>query len=51
MSYSEEISGLLNSFKESKKSNLIMRNGLHLFTGIGLAALGKFGLNLDVFLA
>ena len=47
---SEEISGLLNSFKESKKSNTdLRRTGLvTLFTGIGLAALGKFGLNLDV---
>ena len=47
---SEEISSLLNSFKESKKSNTdLRRTGLvTLFTGIGLAALGKFGLNLDV---
>jgi hypothetical protein len=47
---SEEISGLLNSFKESKKSNTdLRRTGLvTLFTGIGLAALGKFGLSLDV---
>ena len=47
---SEEISSLLNSFKESKKSNTdLRRTGLvTLFTGIGLAALGKFGLSLDV---
>ena len=47
---SEEISDLLNSFKDSKKSNKdLRRTGLvTLFTGIGLAALGKFGLNIDV---
>ena len=47
---SEEIRDLLNSFKESKKSNKdLRRTGLvTLFTGIGLAALGKFGLNIDV---
>ncbi len=47
---SEEISGLLNSFKESKKSNTdLRRTGLvTLFTGIGLAALGEYGLSLDV---
>ena len=46
----EEISDLLNSFKDSKKSNKdLRRTGLvTLFTGIGLAALGKFGLNIDV---
>ena len=38
------------SFKESKKSNTdLRRTGLvTLFTGIGLTALGKFGLSLDV---
>ena len=48
---SEEIRDLLNSFKDSKKSNKdLRRTGLvTLFTGIGLAALGKFGLNIDVF--
>ena len=47
---SEEISNLLNSFKEGKKSNKdLRRTGLvTLFTGIGLAALGKFGLSLDI---
>ena len=47
---SEEIRDLLNSFKDSKKSNKdLRRTGLvTLFTGIGLAALGKFGLNIDV---
>ena len=46
----EEISDLLNSFKDTKKSNKdLRRTGLvTLFTGIGLAALGKFGLNIDV---
>ena len=47
---SEEISDLLNSFKDSKKSNKdLRRTGLvTLFTVIGIAALGKFGLNNDV---
>jgi hypothetical protein len=47
----EEISDLLNSFKESKKSNKdLRRTGLvTLFTGIGLAALDKFGLETGVF--
>jgi hypothetical protein len=46
----EEISDLLNSFKESKKSNKdLRRTGLvTLFTGIGLAALDKFGLETEV---
>ena len=47
---SEEISNLLNSFKEGKKSNKdLRRTGLvTLFTGVGLAALGEYGLSLDV---
>ena len=47
---SEEISNLLNSFKEGKKSNKDLRQtGLvTLFTGVGLAALGEYGLSLDV---
>ena len=47
---SEEISDLLKSFKEGKKSNKdLRRTGLvTLFTGIGLAALGEYGLSLDV---
>ncbi len=47
---SEEISNLLKSFKEGKKSNKdLRRTGLvTLFTGIGLAALGEYGLSLDV---
>ena len=47
---SEEISNLLKSFKESKKSNKdLRRTGLvTLFTGIGLAAFGEYGLSLDV---
>jgi hypothetical protein len=47
---SEEISNLLKSFKENKSNKDLRRTGLvTLFTGIGLAALGKFGLGLDVF--
>ena len=46
---SEEISNLLKSFKENKSNKDLRRTGLvTLFTGIGLAALGKFGLNLDI---
>ena len=46
----EEISDLLRSFKEGKKSNKdLRRTGLvTLFTGIGLAALDKFGLGTGV---
>lgn len=46
----EEISDLLNSFKDTKKSNKdLRRTGLvALFTGIGLAAMGKFGLKIDI---
>ena len=46
----EEISDLLRSFKEGKKSNKdLRRTGLvTLFTGIGLAALDKFGLGNGV---
>ena len=47
---SEEISNLLKSFKESKKSNKdLRRTGLvTVFTGIGLAALDEFGLRTGV---
>ena len=46
---SEEISNLLKSFKENKSNKDLRRTGLvTLFTGIGLAALGEFGLNLDI---
>ena len=47
---SEEISNLLKSFKEGKKSNKdLRRTGLvTLFTGVGLAAFGEYGLSLDV---
>ena len=46
---SKEISNLLKSFKENKSNKDLRRTGLvTLFTGIGLAALGKFGLNLDI---
>ena len=46
---SEEISNLLKSFKENKSNKDLRRTGLvTLFTGIGLAALGKFGLSLDI---
>ena len=44
---SEEISNLLKSFKENKSNKDLRRTGLvTLF--IGLAALGKFGLSLDI---
>ena len=47
---SEEISNLLKSFKENKSNKDLRRTGLvTLFTGIGLAALGEFGLSLDIF--
>ena len=46
---SEEISNFLKSFKENKSNKDLRRTGLvTLFTGIGLAALGKFGLSLDI---
>ena len=46
---SKEISDLLKSFKENKSNKDLRRTGLvTLFTGIGLAALGEFGLSLDV---
>ena len=46
---SEEISNLLKSFKEKKTNKDLRRTGLvTLFTGIGLAALGEFGLSLDI---
>ena len=46
---SEEISDLLKSFKENKSNKDLRRTGLvTLFTGIGLAALGEFGLKLDI---
>ena len=46
---SKEISNLLKSFKENKSNKDLRRTGLvTLFTGIGLAALGKFGLSLDI---
>ena len=46
---SEEISDLLKSFKENKSNKDLRRTGLvTLFTGIGLAALGEFGLSLDI---
>ena len=46
---SKEISNLLKSFKENKSKKDLRRTGLvTLFTGIGLAALGKFGLSLDI---
>ena len=46
---SKEISNLLKSFKENKSNKDLRRTGLvTLFTGIGLAALGEFGLSLDV---
>ena len=46
---SKEISNLLKSFKEKKSNKDLRRTGLvTLFTGIGLAALGKFGLSLDI---
>ena len=46
---SEEISNLLKSFQENKSNKDLRRTGLvTLFTGIGLAALGEFGLRLDI---
>ena len=46
---SEEISDLLKSFKENKSNKDLRRTGLvTLFTGVGLAALGEFGLRLDI---
>ena len=47
---SEEVSDLLKSFKDGKKTNKdLRRTGLvTLFTGIGLAALDKFGLETGV---
>ena len=46
---SEEISNLLKSFKENKSNKDLRRTGLvTLFTGIGLSALGEFGLSLDI---
>ena len=46
---SEEISNLLKSFKEKKSNKDLRRTGLvTLFTGIGLAALDKFGLETEV---
>jgi len=46
---SKEISNLLKSFKEKKSNKDLRRTGLvTLFTGIGLVALGKFGLRLDI---
>jgi len=46
---SEEISNLLKSFKANKSNKDLRRTGLvTLFTGIGLAALGEFGLSLDI---
>ena len=46
---SREISNLLKSFQENKSNKDLRRTGLvTLFTGVGLAALGKFGLRLDI---
>ena len=46
---SKEISDLLKSFKENKSNKDLRRTGLvTLFTGVGLAALGEFGLRLDI---
>ena len=47
---SEEVSALLKSFKKGEKSTKdLRRTGLvTLFTGIGLAAFGEYGLSLDV---
>ena len=46
---SEEISNLLKSFQENKSNKDLRRTGLvTLFTGVGLAALGEFGLRLDI---
>ena len=48
----DEIKDLLRSYKKSQKSNKdLRRSGLvTLFTGIGLATFGEYGLNLDVLL-
>ena len=50
MKDSDEVKGLLESFKKAKKSNTDYRKtGLvTIFTGVGLAAFGYFGLNNDV---
>ena len=47
---SEEVSDLLKSFREEKKSNTDLRKtGLvTIFTGIGLSLLGYYGLGTDV---
>ena len=46
---SEEISNLLKSFQENKSNKDLRRTGLvTLFTGVGLAALGEFGLRVDI---
>ena len=46
---SKEISNLLKSFKEKKSNKDLRRTGLvTVFTGIGLAALDKFGLSTEV---
>ena len=46
---SKEIGDLLKSFKENKSNKDLRRTGLvTLFTGIGLAALGEFGIRLDI---
>ena len=46
---SKEISNLLKSFKEKKSNKDLRRTGLvTVFTGIGLAALDKFGLSTGV---
>ena len=46
---SEEISNILKSFQENKSNKDLRRTGLvTLFTGVGLAALGEFGLSLDI---
>ena len=46
----QEVKGLLESFKKAKKSNTDYRKtGLvTIFTGVGLAAFGYFGLSNDV---
>lgn len=46
---SEEVSDLLKSFREEKKSNTDLRKtGLvTIFTGIGLSLLGYYGLGID----
>ena len=46
---SKEIGDILKSSKENKSNKDLRRTGLvTLFTGIGLAALGEFGLELDI---